>query len=127
MTIKDHIQGNANLLLWLFACARLTLSYIPIIRGHAAFYRGLKMSVICKVTVSEVRDFGGAHLIKTQCVAENEVMAHYNPDAEDKLFSQYSPSGSADFVVPANVAIPQTKVWGADKLYLMFIENDEEP
>lgn len=85
------------------------------------------MSVICKVSISEIRDFGKDRLVRTQCVAENEVMAAYNPDEEDKLFSQYSPSGSADFIIDQSINIPQVLVAHSEKLYLMFVQQDNAP
>lgn len=85
------------------------------------------MSVICKVSISEIRQFGEQKLVKTTCVADNEVMAAYNPSEEDKLFSKYSPSGSADFTVPVNIPIPENLAYPSPKLYLMFVQNEVRP
>lgn len=87
------------------------------------------MSVICKVYVSSIKPVGSTSLVFTNCVAENEVMAAYSPDHEDKLFSQYSPSGSAEFVVPDWMALqlPQGLGLYQDKLYLMFVQSDTAP
>lgn len=85
------------------------------------------MTVICKVTVDEVRSFGEEKLVKTNCVAENEVMAMYNKDDEDKLFTQASPSGSADFVVSSYLPVPESAGWPHPKLYLVFLKAEEKP
>jgi hypothetical protein len=86
------------------------------------------VSVICKVYISAVRPLGNnARLVLTQCVADSEVMANYNPDAEDKLFSRASPSGSAELVVTDQHAIPQGLGLHQDKLYLVFTRAAERP
>jgi len=88
------------------------------------------MSVICKVYITTRKPIAdGKELITCNCVAENEVMAAYNPDAEDKLFSRYSPSGSAEFVLDQSSAtqLPQGLGLYQDKLYLMFIQSGERP
>lgn len=84
------------------------------------------MSVICKVYITDVRQFGEEKLVKTNCVAENEVMAAYNPDHEDKLFSQYSPSGLADFTVPQCIPLPDAP-GQQNKLYLVFVRQTPAP
>lgn len=83
------------------------------------------MSVICKVSINSVANFGENKLVKTSCIAENEVMAAYNPEAEDKLFTKYSPSGTADFVVPSGFALDAAPAGMAQtKLYLMFVKEE---
>lgn len=84
------------------------------------------MSVICKVCIDEVRSFGEEKLIKTTCVADNEVMAMYNKDDEDKLFTQASPSGSADFVVSSDLPTPN-QTYPKPRLYLVFLKAEEKP
>lgn len=81
------------------------------------------MSVICKVYVSEVRPFGEEKLIKTSCVADNEVMAMYNKDDEDKLFTTASPNGSADMVVSSHLPVRDPS-YPYDKWYLMFVKSE---
>ncbi len=85
------------------------------------------MSVICKVSISEIRPFGEQKLVKTTCVSDNEIMAAYNPSEEDKLFTKYSPSGSADFTVPVTIPIPQNLAYPQPKLYLMFVQSEVRP
>lgn len=87
------------------------------------------MSVICKVYINVIKPLGTQHLVLTNCIAENEVMAAYNPDAEDMLFSKYSPSGSAEFVVSDATAMQMPRSLGTcqDKLYLMFVRQNDPP
>jgi hypothetical protein len=51
------------------------------------------MSVIAKLYVDTVTDFGTGTYIKLSCIAENDLMAAYATSEEDKLFSKYSPWG----------------------------------
>lgn len=51
------------------------------------------MSVIAKLSVSKVTEFGTGRLVELHCVATNDVMAAYAGSEEDKLFTKYSPNG----------------------------------
>lgn len=87
------------------------------------------MTVICKVSVRDVRSFGTEILVKSDCIAENEVMAMYNLDDEDKLFTKASPSGSADFVVDKVIEqdLPRSADRWQRKMYLVFVKQDDKP
>lgn len=51
------------------------------------------MSVIAKLTPRAVAEFGTGTFVELGCIADNDLMAAYNPSQEDKLFSRYSPWG----------------------------------
>lgn len=51
------------------------------------------MSVIAKMQLNGVLDFGTGSLAKLSCVCENDLMAAYAKSDEDRLFTKYSPWG----------------------------------
>lgn len=51
------------------------------------------MSVIAKLVVRGVTDFGTGKLVELSCVCENDLMAAYAKSHEDKLFTMASPWG----------------------------------
>src|SRR6185369_7548856 len=51
------------------------------------------MSVIAKLTVRSIVEFGTGTFVELGCIADNEMMAAYATSNEDKLFSKYSPWG----------------------------------
>lgn len=51
------------------------------------------MTVIAKLTVRNVVEFGTGTFVELGCIAENDLMAAYATKDEDKLFSRYSPWG----------------------------------
>lgn len=51
------------------------------------------MSVIAKFATREVVQFGTGSLISLSCWCENDLMAAYATDEQDKLFTKYSPWG----------------------------------
>lgn len=51
------------------------------------------MSVIAKMQLNGVLDFGSGSVSKLSCVCENDLMAAYAKADEDKLFTRYSPWG----------------------------------
>lgn len=59
------------------------------------------MSVIAKLMIRGVTDFGMGRLIELSCVCENDLMAAYATSEEDRLFSKYSPSGDMKMSQPA--------------------------
>lgn len=79
------------------------------------------MSVIAKLNVSDVRDFGSGALIELSCVCANDLMAAYAESHEDKLFTKYSPWGEARLHVEAGVKLPLK----GDQYYLMILADDE--
>jgi hypothetical protein len=51
------------------------------------------MSVIAKMQLNGVLNFGSGSVSKLNCVCENDLMAAYAKADEDKLFTKYSPWG----------------------------------
>lgn len=51
------------------------------------------MSVIAKMQLNGILDFGSGSVSKLSCVCENDLMAAYAKANEDKLFTRYSPWG----------------------------------
>lgn len=51
------------------------------------------MSVIAKMQLNGILDFGSGSVSKLSCVCENDLMAAYAKADEDKLFTRYSPWG----------------------------------
>lgn len=79
------------------------------------------MSVIAKMNVAAVRDFGSGALIELSCVCANDLMAAYAESHEDKLFTQYSPWGEARLHVRSGVKLPEV----GDQFYLMVLTPEE--
>lgn len=51
------------------------------------------MSVIAKFATREIAHFGTGQLVSLSCWCENDLMAAYATDEQDKLFTKYSPWG----------------------------------
>lgn len=79
------------------------------------------MSVIAKMNVTAVRDFGSGALIELSCVCANDLMAAYAESHEDKLFTQYSPWGDARLHVASGTKLPMA----GDQFYLVVLTPDE--
>jgi hypothetical protein len=79
------------------------------------------MSVIAKFNVQAVRDFGSGALIELSNICENDLMAAYNPDHEDKLFTKYSPWGEARLHVRQGVVLPLVQ----DQFYAVITSLEE--
>lgn len=79
------------------------------------------MSVIAKMNVSAVRDFGSGSLIELSCVCSNDLMAAYAESEEDKLFTKYSPWGDARVHLVAGAKLPMH----GDQFYVMVLSPDE--
>lgn len=51
------------------------------------------MSVIAKLMVRNVAEFGTGRLVELGCICENDLMAAHAGSEEDRLFTKYSPWG----------------------------------
>lgn len=63
------------------------------------------MSVIAKMLVRGVTDFGTGRLVELGCVADNDMMAAYAKTEEDRLFTKYSPWGEMKISQPEGWAL----------------------
>jgi hypothetical protein len=98
------------------------------------------MSVIGKMYVSEVGDFknydSAGQSVKLSCVCEDQFMAHYHPENENVVFTQYSPWGEGSL----HLDTPQD--WQGEEvsrpsgegtyrkqleLYLVYLNQKEKP
>ena len=81
------------------------------------------MSVIAKLSVRDVHNFGTGTLVDMGCVCENDLMANYAGSEEDKLFTKASPWGEARF----NLGIFElgASVFQGDQFYAMLVHKDE--
>lgn len=87
------------------------------------------MSVIAKMSVRKVSQFGTGCMVELSCVCANDLMAAYATSEEDKLFTKYSPWGEMRINQPAGYAL------GADpdaynpqaSFYVMLLADDEAP
>jgi hypothetical protein len=51
------------------------------------------MSVIAKMVIRQVHQFGVGNLVELSCLCSNDMMTAYAGSEEDKLFTKYSPNG----------------------------------
>lgn len=85
------------------------------------------MSVIAKLLVRGVTDYGTGRLVELGCVCENDLMAAYATSEEDKLFTKYSPQGDMKLHQPAGFALgtePGDMV-PPEAFYVMALHKDE--
>lgn len=76
------------------------------------------MSVIAKMNVSSVREFGDSTLVKLSCVYEHDGL---NTEAwEDRRFTKATPWGEGDLNTPHSLAFEPNKA-----LYLVFAKADD--
>lgn len=91
------------------------------------------MTVIAKLSVNSVVEFGTGTFALLGCICENDLMAAYNPSEEDKLFTRYSPWGEMRLNQRQNwavftkqedvhVEIPNS---GAKAFYVVLLTEDE--
>jgi hypothetical protein len=89
------------------------------------------MSVIAKLQVRGVTDFGMGKLIELSCVCENDLMAAYAKAEEDRLFTKYSPWGEMKVSQPEGWALTPFAWTAGDPLapppsfYVMALHADE--
>jgi hypothetical protein len=77
------------------------------------------MSVIAKVSIRGIHNYGSGSLVELGCVCENDLMAAYAGSEEDKLFTKYSPWGEVKLHQPAGWVLGKQ----GDAFYVM-IGND---
>lgn len=87
------------------------------------------MSVIAKLLVRGVTDFGTGRLIELGCVCDNDLMAAYATTEEDRLFTKYSPWGEMKISQPSGWDLSNGKLdplFGqAPAFYVMALAHDE--
>lgn len=79
------------------------------------------MSVIAKMIVRNVSDFGSARLVEMSCICDNDLMTTYAESHEDKLFTKYSPWGEIKLHQPAGWQIGEPN----QAFYVMILHADE--
>lgn len=79
------------------------------------------MSVIAKLTVNSVSDFGSGSLVELSCVCNNDLMTEYAGSHEDKLFTRYSPWGEARLHLSKDSKLPIK----GDQFYFMLLTPQE--
>lgn len=63
------------------------------------------MSIIAKLMVRSVVNFGTGSFVEMSCIADNDLMAAYATKNEDKLFCRYSPWGEIRLNQRSNWAV----------------------
>lgn len=72
------------------------------------------MSVIAKLVVRNQVEYGtGGRLIELGCLCDNDLMAGYAADEQDKLFTKYSPWGEMKVSQPEGFGLTGTMESGA--------------
>lgn len=79
------------------------------------------MSVIAKVSIRAIHDFGSGRLIELGCVCENDLMAAYAGSEEDRLFTRYSPWGEIKLHQPEGWIMGKQ----GDAFYVMLMRLEE--
>jgi hypothetical protein len=79
------------------------------------------MSVIAKMSIQKISEYGTGSHIDLSCVAQNDLMAMYAGSEEDKLFTQASPWGEMSLNQPRGFAIGKQ----GDQFYVMILRDSE--
>lgn len=79
------------------------------------------MSVIAKMIIRSVHEFGSGCLVEMGCICDNDLMTAYAESHEDKLFTKYSPWGEVKLHQPSGF---QLGVVG-EAFYVMITHEDE--
>ena len=79
------------------------------------------MSIIAKMIIRNVVEFGSGNLIEMSCICDNDLMVAYATSHEDKLFTKYSPWGEVKLHQPSGYQLGQT----GDTFYLLITKADE--
>lgn len=80
------------------------------------------MSVIAKMNVSSVREFGAASLIRLGCVYEHDGLN--GEGYEDRRFTKATPWGEGDLTTPHNCFRESAPT---QSLYLLFVAKPADP
>lgn len=87
------------------------------------------MSVIAKLDIRNVTDFGTGRLIELGCVCENDLMAAYAGSEENRLFTRYSPWGEMKLHQPEGFILGNGKTSDgysrAAAFYVMALHESE--
>lgn len=81
------------------------------------------MSVIAKLSLNAIRDFGAGALYELSCVCQDDLMAEYAGSEEDKLFTRFSPWGEARIHLRSGAQFPQAHL--QDAFYAMMVPKAE--
>lgn len=88
------------------------------------------MSVIGKMSVSEIAPFSDGVRVKLNAQCVDALMAHYHPENEDVAFTKYSPSADTVFQFPVGFTKFE-KPDGSDlekgKMYFVYQKSEERP
>lgn len=79
------------------------------------------MSVIAKLQIRSVNEFGSGRLVELSCVCANDLMTAYAESEEDKLFTKYSPWGEMKLQQPSNFCLGEV----GDAFYVMLLRTAE--
>lgn len=92
------------------------------------------MSVIAKFMLRDVTDYGMGRLSRLSVICENDLMAAYAKDHNDKLFTRYSPAGEIAINHRDGWTLGQVEELGniagnppAPAYYVMLLGDDEAP
>ncbi len=84
------------------------------------------MSVIAKLSIRGVSEFGVGRLVELGCICENDLMAAYAESEEDRLFTRYSPWGEIKLNQPAGYCLGGIDQDAVGKTYyVMALHVDE--
>lgn len=79
------------------------------------------MSVIAKLSIRDITDFGSGRLVEMGCVCSNDLMSAYAESEEDKLFTKYSPWGEIKLHQPSDWIIG----FKSECFYVVITRKDE--
>lgn len=79
------------------------------------------MSVIAKMVIRGVHDFGSGKLVELSCICENDLMAAYAESEGDKLFTKYSPWGEIKLHSPEGYLLGDI----GEAFCVMILHKDE--
>jgi hypothetical protein len=85
------------------------------------------MSVIAKLLIRSISQFGTGELVELGCICENDLMAAYATTDEDKLFTKYSPWGEMKLNQPAGYSLGSVgdEFKQGDGFYVMALADKE--
>lgn len=81
------------------------------------------MSVIAKLIVRDVHQFGSGSLTDLSCICDNDLMAAYAETEQDRLFTKYSPWGEMKVHQNVNFSLGKKD----DAFYVMILAESEWP
>jgi len=79
------------------------------------------MSVIAKLSIRNIAEFGTGSLVELECYCSNDMMAAYAETEENRLFTKYSPWGSMKLNLSSGWSLGEV----GDIFYVMMLNKDE--